>query len=82
MVVQSANNEHTQGSKCELELAKVVEACNQADEKLVALEQIFLVGEVFSDEHIKEVAAACAVIKAQTESGREKANALKVWFKL
>ena len=57
LVVQSANNEHTQGSKCELELAKFVEACNQADEKLVALEQIFLVGKEFSDEHIKEVAA-------------------------
>ena len=82
MVVQSANNEHTQGSKCERELAKLVEVCNGADEKLVALEQVFLVSNSFNDEHIKEVAASCAVIKEHIDKGREKATALKVWFKL
>ena len=82
VIALSKVNDNTQGSKCERELDATIARIATYDDELVSMEQEFMVKGSVTDEQIKHIADICGKIKADTDAGREKANALKAWFKL
>ena len=82
LVGQSQTNDNTAGSKCEADLQKLVERCTGLDDALLEHEKKYLQKQSYTDSEIERIAEVVKDLKDAMEKGREKASALRAWFRL
>ena len=57
-------------------------SCAVADKELTDIEQVFMIKGVLNDAQVQQAAKLCTQLKADMDTGKDKANGLKAWFKL